>query len=76
LVKVDVEGHGHRALAGMHETLGRHRPHVLIELHSQPESEGALAILEAFGYTPTLIGSPPAAPAAWLNREVFFRRPG
>ncbi len=75
LVKIDVEGHGHRALAGMSEVLRRHRPHVLAALHSQPEESGMLEILEPLGYAPTLVGSPPAPAGSWIGREIFFRRP-
>lgn len=75
LVKIDVEGHGHRSLAGMSDVMRRQRPHVLAALHSQPEESGMLKILEPLGYKPTLVGASPAPRGSWVGREIFFRRP-
>jgi FkbM family methyltransferase len=50
LIKIDVEGHGHRALAGAAETLRRHRPAIVMGIHSEAEVEGARAVLDPLGY--------------------------
>jgi len=49
-VKVDVEGHGHKALAGAAEALAQSRPTLLIGFHSEPEITGILAVLTPLRY--------------------------
>jgi FkbM family methyltransferase len=49
-VKIDIEGHGHKALAGAAQTLARSRPVLLIGLHSKSEIEGVLAVLTPLRY--------------------------
>jgi hypothetical protein len=49
-VKIDVEGHGHKALKGMARTLAKARPILIVGLHSSPESEGMHAVLAPLGY--------------------------
>jgi len=49
-IKVDVEGHGHKALAGAAITLARSRPILMIGLHSDQEIAGILAILAPLRY--------------------------
>lgn len=49
-VKMDVEGHGHRALAGMRNTLGVHRPLILAGIHSPQERDGLLSLIRPLGY--------------------------
>jgi hypothetical protein len=56
-VKLDVEGHGHRALRGMHKTLAQSRPIILAGLHSPEEVAGILALLEPLGYRRQEVGS-------------------
>jgi FkbM family methyltransferase len=55
-IKLDVEGHGHRAMAGMAATLAQHRPIVLAALHSTPEADGIFARLGGLGYTHAAVG--------------------
>ncbi|MBI5422685.1 MAG: FkbM family methyltransferase [Opitutae bacterium] len=50
LVKVDVEGHGHRALAGAAETIRRARPLIVMAFHSRIEVDGTAALLDPLGY--------------------------
>ncbi len=50
LIKIDAEGHGHRVLTGAQATLVRHRPTVLLALHSPEEISGSAALLAALGY--------------------------
>ncbi len=59
-VKVDVEGHGHKALAGAVRALAHKRPSLLIGLHSETEVAGILAVLTPLRYraTPILKNAP------------------
>lgn len=62
-IKMDVEGHGHRALAGAQATLKSRRPAILTGFHSAQELEGVLGILTPLGYRVSPIGSDtPAKP--------------
>ena len=56
LVKLDVEGHGHRAIAGMSETLARKRPVFILAFHGDPEASAIRQILTRFGYRSRPIG--------------------
>lgn len=38
-IKIDVEGHEHRVLAGALETLQRHKPIILLDLHPQLDAD-------------------------------------
>jgi len=60
-VKVDVEGHGHKALAGAATTLAFSRPILMIGLHSDTEIAGILAVLNPLRYriSPIDPSSPP-----------------
>lgn len=49
-IKLDVEGHGHRALQGAAETLRRHRPLISAGLHSDHELQGLADLLRPLGY--------------------------
>lgn len=60
-VKIDVEGHAHRALLGMQATLSAHRPILIIGCHSPQEAEGMLAVLDPLGYRWREIGANDAA---------------
>jgi FkbM family methyltransferase len=49
-IKVDVEGHGAKAIAGARQTIAAHRPTIVMSFHSHWELEGTQAILEPLGY--------------------------
>jgi FkbM family methyltransferase len=49
-IKVDVEGHGHRALAGALQALRLKRPVILMGFHSPQEVAGTEALLAPLGY--------------------------
>jgi FkbM family methyltransferase len=51
LVKVDVEGHGHHAIAGAIKTIGASRPVIIMGFHSSLELEGTRRLLTPLGYT-------------------------
>lgn len=48
--KVDVEGHGAKALGGARQTLARHLPLLVMSFHSQYETDDTRALLEPLGY--------------------------
>ena len=54
--KIDVEGHGHHALAGMKATLESARPTLVIAFHSQQEIDGMMALLGPRNYSWRKIG--------------------
>lgn len=58
-VKIDVEGHGHRALAGMTNALRQTLPTLAVAFHSPEEIAGVLSVLTPLGYQFRAI---PAAP--------------
>jgi FkbM family methyltransferase len=63
-IKVDVEGHGHKALAGAAATLARCRPVLLIGFHTEAEISGVLAVLTPLRYRITPVNTvSPAVPA-------------
>ncbi len=49
-IKVDVEGHGHRALEGMRATIAKSRPALIVAFHSRQEVDGVLGVLRPLGY--------------------------
>jgi FkbM family methyltransferase len=57
VVKIDVEGHELEVIRGMHETLARHRPRIVCELHGSNAEVSrelgaygyALEVLEGYG---------------------------
>ncbi|WP_415910719.1 FkbM family methyltransferase [Oleiharenicola sp. Vm1] len=50
IVKVDVEGHGHLALAGAIESIRRSRPVLFMAFHSRTETDATRALLDPLGY--------------------------
>ena len=50
-VKVDVEGHGHHALAGAAKTLATALPTLVCAFHSDQELRGIRAVLDPLGYS-------------------------
>ena len=57
LIKVDVEGHGHHALAGAMETIRQKRPVILMGFHSPQEVAGTEALLQPLGYEFAPVGT-------------------
>lgn len=60
-IKIDVEGHGHRALAGAMQTITARRPVILMGFHSPQEVAGTAALLAPLGYefSPVSSKNPP-----------------
>lgn len=71
-VKIDVEGHGHRAIAGMRATLAQARPILVVAFHSVPEVEGVLSVLDPLRYTRTRVGPPGTGPEAMVGEDYLF----
>jgi FkbM family methyltransferase len=72
-VKIDVEGHAHRALGGMRGALERHRPIIIVSIHSDAEGAGVMAILTSLGYTFAPIE--PGAQPPWYGPDLLFTPP-
>lgn len=49
-IKIDVEGHGHKALAGARASIETKRPVIMAALHGTNEAQGMRGILEPLGY--------------------------
>lgn len=71
-VKIDVEGHGHRALGGMKRAVAGSRPSMIIAFHSEPEVRGVLGILEPMGYHWTPIGASPSDTDSMVGSDYLF----
>jgi FkbM family methyltransferase len=71
--KVDVEGHGHRALEGMRRLLARSRPILIVAFHSQAEVDGVLNIVRPLGYSWAPIGVPPSEEGSLIGADYLFR---
>ncbi len=69
--KVDVEGHGHRALEGMRESVAQSRPVLIVGFHSREEVDGVLGVLGPLGYRWSPIGPPPA-PDSMIGGDYLF----
>ena len=50
VIKLDVEGAEHLVMLGMHRTLERRRPRLLIELHGEDCAASTLEVLDRYGY--------------------------
>lgn len=50
-IKIDIEGHGHRALRGALQTLRNHLPWIQCGLHSPQETKGIVDLLGPLGYS-------------------------
>jgi FkbM family methyltransferase len=73
LVKIDIEGHAHRAIEGMAETLARKLPVFILAFHGNPEAATVRQILAQWGYRSRPIGH--ASPEAPVG-DFLFTPPG
>jgi FkbM family methyltransferase len=69
-IKVDVEGHGHKALAGARRTITAKRPILLMGFHSSVEVQGTEELLKPLGYRFEAI--PPDAPADRVGADYLL----
>lgn len=74
-IKVDVEGHGHRALAGARRTLAGCRPLLVVAFHSAIEVRGVLDVLTPLGYTHEEINTRSGSTDPMIGRDFWFRPP-
>jgi FkbM family methyltransferase len=79
-VKVDVEGHAHRALEGCRATLADRRPIMIVAFHSESEVEGVIGLLKPLGYGWNRIGGDAAisdeTPGAAMVGHDYLFTPG
>jgi FkbM family methyltransferase len=71
-VKMDVEGHAHRALAGMRTTLATHRPRLIVAFHSPEEVAGTEAVLTPLGYRRTRIETASGSPDPVIGHDFLY----
>lgn len=71
-IKVDVEGHAHKALAGARRSLASARPILIVAFHSQVEREGVRALLDPLGYTATPVTGP-SKDHSGEDQDLLFR---
>jgi FkbM family methyltransferase len=74
-VKIDVEGHGHRALAGMGRTLRAHLPVIAAGFHSAEEIAGIAGPLAALGYRREPVGSAGRTAETLVGTDCLFTPP-
>ncbi len=72
LIKVDVEGHAHRALAGAARTLVEHRPVLIVAFHSTEEVNGVLALLTPLGYSHAMIPTESGSTDPMIGHDLIF----
>ncbi|HVU25336.1 MAG TPA: FkbM family methyltransferase [Opitutus sp.] len=74
-LKIDIEGHAGSALHGARALLARHRPTILISLHSPDEVEGVRAALAPLGYAPRALDDSTLGWSDTLFRTVMVVPP-
>ena len=75
-IKIDVEGHAHRALAGARAALAAKRPVLIVAFHSDDEVRGVHALLDPLGYTATLLPTDSGSHDAAVGHDFIFRPAG
>ncbi len=75
-VKIDVEGHGHRAVEGMKGTIAKSKPTMIIAFHSAEEVAGVTGILKPLGYRWSAIVTPPSDPDTLIGGDYLFSTSG
>ncbi len=75
-IKVDVEGHAHRALAGARHALAAKRPVLIVAFHSEAEVRGALGLLAPLGYDWRKIATDSGSLDGMIGHDfLFFPKP-
>ena len=71
-IKVDVEGHAHKALAGAARTLAAHRPILIVAFHSPAEVAGVQARLTPLGYESMVIATDSGSADPVIGHDLLF----
>jgi FkbM family methyltransferase len=71
-VKIDVEGHGHKAIEGMRGSIAKSKPTMIIGFHSADEVSGVIGVLEPMGYKWSAIVTPPSNPETLIGGDYLF----
>ncbi|HNC25186.1 MAG TPA: FkbM family methyltransferase [Opitutaceae bacterium] len=71
-IKVDVEGHAHRALAGAVKALAASRPILIIAFHSREEVDGVRAVLDPLGYDRRVIATDSGSADPEIGHDFIF----
>jgi FkbM family methyltransferase len=74
-IKIDVEGHAHKALAGARLALAMTRPIIIVAFHSDLEASGVHAILDPLGYSASRIATHSGSVDALSGHDFIFRPP-
>jgi FkbM family methyltransferase len=74
-IKMDVEGHGHRALAGMIRAVSLNRPVMIAAFHSPQEAEGISGTLFDLGYSRVQIATDSGCNDPVVGHDFLFTPP-
>jgi len=72
-IKIDVEGHAHKALAGARAAIASTRPIVVVAFHSDLEARGVHTVLDPLGYVATRIATHSGSTDAERGHDFVFR---
>jgi hypothetical protein len=72
VVKMDVAGHGHKALEGMRQMLQANRPVLLVAFRSPQKVDGILGLLEGLRYESKAIGTEVRDEAGMVGKDYLF----
>ena len=71
-VKIDVEGHAHKALAGARKAIAAAQPIIVVAFHSDLEVAGVHAILDPLGYTCSPIATHSGSSVPTIGHDFIF----
>jgi hypothetical protein len=72
-VKIDVEGHAHKALAGALTTVAASRPILIVAFHSDLEARGVHDLLAPLGYAATRLATHSGSTDEVSGHDFIFR---
>jgi FkbM family methyltransferase len=72
-IKIDVEGHAHKALAGARNSIAATRPVVIAAFHSELEAKGVHKVLDPLGYATSRIATHSGSTSATSGHDFLFR---
>jgi FkbM family methyltransferase len=71
-IKIDVEGHGHKAVLGMRNSIEKSRPSMIIGFHSRAEVDGILDVLKPMGYRWEAVVAPESNADSLIGGDYLF----